>query len=278
MAATFLTTELLGPGTYTRTHNLSTGGSITRTETIPAGKTGAYYVIAHNGNEYQVFNAWTVSADGLSYDAFKIQGDELVTGPLAGSRLFSSFTIPDLALSVDIVGGTEQECNGTGGNNVTANATVAGGLTLDRIEWRLDGVYQGDGASIVLFIPLGGATVEATAIAADGVTTEQQSTFVNVTDTTSPALAIEFLDSSGVPVTSAAPGDYVISINTMDICDPAPATSSSAKPVMEVFDGDTITINSSNDVGLPTSAVEVSTTATDISGNSITSNAVLTIQ
>ena len=283
--ATFLAQELLGPGTFTRTHNTTTGGAITRTGTIPPGKTGAYFVIASNGNEYQIFNAWNVSANELNYSVYNITANKVIGGTLDGKRLVTSFTIPAppapaLSLTTDVVGGIYQECNETGGTTITVHSTVeaSGGAVLDRIEWWLDGTYQGNGTSKSLFIPLGVASVEAIAYATDGVTDNSEVFSITIADTLRPLLDIIFINSSGDQVTTAQLGDYTIRFDVSDVCDPAPVASGSAKPVMEVFDGDTITINSSTDVLLPTTAVEVTATAVDASGRNTVAQKVLIIQ
>lgn len=284
-SASFLATELLGPGTYARTHNNTTGGTISRTGTIPAGKTGAYFVISIDGNEYQIFNAWSVSADGLSYKNYNIGTNKAIGGTLNGNRLYTSFSFPappppSLDLTVNMVGGLDQECNEAGGSTITANTAVVtdGGAILDRVEWWLDGVYQGDGSSKSLFIPLGGSSIDVIAYATDGVTSDAEVLPVTITDTLQPSLDIFFIDSSGNEVTTVQLGDYAIRFNVSDVCDPFPVVSGSAKPVMEVFDGDIITINSSIDVVLPTTAIEVTATAADVSGRSTVAQKVLIIQ
>ena len=284
VSATFLVTELLGPGTYTRTHNITTGGSITRTGTIPVGKTGAYFVIAHNGNEYQIFNAWTVSTDESNYNNYNIATNKAIGGNLDGTRLQTRFSTtagaPFLDLTINVVGGPNQNCSETGGSTITANADIfSDDVILDRVEWWLDGIYQGNGTSKSFFVPVGSVSIEAIAYATDGVTSGSYSIAVRVFDSSGPTLDILFIDGSGNVVTTAQPGDYTIRFNVSDACDPDPAViSASAKPVMEIIDGDIISIDSSNDVRLPTTAVEVTATAADASGNNTIVQAILTLQ
>jgi len=284
-ASTFLVAELLAPGTYTRTFDLSSGGTVTRTATVPTGKLGAYFVISSAGFEYQLFNAWTVSADGLSFTTYNIPGNTFIGGKLDGKHGITDFTIPappepGFSESIDVTGGFVQECAEHGGTTVDANVTVVpiGGAVLDRVEWYLDDVYQGTGSSRSVFIPLGLHDLRAVAIATNSATSASASATVQVRDTTAPTLNIVFLDASSQSVTSAGMGSYRIHYDVQDVCDAAPSASGSAKPVMEAFDGDSIVVNPGPDVILPTTAVEVTATAIDASGNKRVAQSVLTIQ
>jgi hypothetical protein len=275
---TVLVSEMLPPGSHTRTHNLSTGGSITRTGVIPAGATGGYLVINFKGDEHQLFFAWDVSSDGLTYTNVAIPGNTWIGGVYDGRTVSVNFTIFS-NVAIDILDGA-YECSEPDGSTITMDAslTLEGSAALDRVEWSVDGNFVGTGTSITEYFSLGGHTVEATVFTTAGVTATD-SAAVTVEDTTPPNLQIVFTDSNDVPVASAINGDYKIRLTAPDICDQAPSITASASPVMQVIDGDIISIDpGSGNVVIPTTAVSVSATAVDTSGNKSTSQGVLGIQ
>ena len=277
-----LSSELLSPGTYTRTHNLSTGGSITRTGTIPSGTLGAYFVISSNSSEYQLFNAWDVSGDSQTFSNHAIPGDVWVGGQYNGRRVFYNFEIPPAFSEVTIqaLGGGTYECSETSGATITldSNPSTGGIAVLERVEWTVDGVLVNQGVSITEYFTLGSHTVEATAVTTIG-DTATDTINVTVNDTVSPSIEVVFLNSEGNPVTSAISGEYTVQYDVNEICDLAPNVNGSASPVMTVLSGDVITVDqSSGDVILPTTAVRVSVRATDFSGNTATDFKILEIE
>ena len=103
---------------------------------------------------------------------------------------------------------------------------------------------------------------------------------VTVRDTTPPNLDVAFINKAGDPITSiGSKGRVMTRISPSDICDPSPVTEGTAVPVFGVADGDTIRIKPGkiSAVKLPTTAIELSASATDASGNSATGMAVLSI-
>ena len=277
-----ITSELLPPGTHTRTHSSSTGGTITRTGTIPDGTIGAYFVISVHSSEHQLFNAWNVSADELTFSNRPIPGDIWVGGVYDGRRVYYDFEIvpPFSEVTIQAFGGGTYECSETSGSTITldSNPTTGGIAVLDRVEWTVDGLLVGQGTSITEYFSLGSHIVEATAITTVGETATDT---INVTviDTTQPLLEIVFLNSSGEQVTTATPGNYTLKYNVSDVCDQTPNVTGSAKPVMSIYDGDIISIDAiSGDVILPTTAVEVSASVSDASGNTSINNKILTIE
>jgi len=104
-----------------------------------------------------------------------------------------------------------------------------------------------------------------------------------VQDTTAPDLAIQFIDAqTGQPVTSIPPSStqtaIEVDLQTADICDPAPVASGFADPVFEVVDGTLFGVQASQgNVDMPVSAVSITATASDASGNKNTDTAVLSI-
>jgi hypothetical protein len=281
--AKFPVSELLAPGTYTRTYTTPSGSSLTRTATIPSGTTGGYFVIETYGTWYQVFNAWTVSADGKFYTAVSITGNALIGGPLDGRKVTTDFSepAPVMSLTIDVAGGTIRECTSPSGDTVafSSNVTIQGNTQLDRVDWYLDNVFAGSGNAINLSMPVGLHVVRAQGVATDGTTTASDQENVEVKDTTSPVLGIQFLNSQGQPVTSASVGGYTVHFVVSDVCDASPVvTTATAKPVLSVVEGDTITINSTSDVHLPTTAVEVTAMARDVNGRTANAQATLAIQ
>ncbi len=278
-----IVSELLPPGTYTRTHNLSAGGTITRTATIPAGTQGAYFVVRlNNDTEHQIFNAWDVSPDGKVFTNVPIPGDVWIGGIYDGRRAIYNFEIvpPFSNIGIDIVSSYNYECTEVGGSTITidANVTLEGVAVLDRVDWVVDGVLVGQGSSLTRFYTLGSHVVEATAVATDGNTATDM-VGVTVADTIAPNLNIVFTDSGGNVVASAVDGEYTVTLNSSDVCDVSPAVSASASKVMSIVSGDKVTVNQlDGSVILPTTAVSVSARASDASGNSISKSAILAIE
>ncbi len=277
-----LVSELLTPGTYTRVYNLSIGGSITRTGVIPAGTIGAYFVISSNATEHQLFMAWDVSNDGEIFANHPIAGNVWIGSPYDGRTLSYSFNVipPFSEVTMQIIGGGNFECSEQSGSTITldSNTTTGGIAVLDRIEWTIDNVLVNQGSSFTEFYSLGSHIVVATAITTTG-DTASDTVNIDINDTVSPVLQVEFFDIGGSQVTTAVDGDYTVQYNNTDICDSSPVVTGTAKPVMAVESGDIISISaSSGDVVLPTTAVEVSASSTDASGNSTTDTKVLFIQ
>lgn len=286
VSAVFTDTELLDAGTHTRSYTTSSGATLTRTETIPSGKVGGYFVIETNGSSYQIFNAWTVSSDGRTYTPVTFPGNVFVGGSLNGKRANLDFTVPPppaptMSMTMELEGGDMHQCTSPEGDVVSASAeaTIVGNTNLDRVDWYIDSAFVGSGNTIDLAIPFGTHVVHAVGIATDGVTSASVSSDVEVRDRVAPSLEIQFLNNQGQQINVGSIGNYSVHFVVSDVCDTAPAVvSASAKPVMSVKEGDIIIINSTTDVELPTTAVEVTATARDATGNSRTANATLLIQ
>ncbi len=279
------TTELLQPGTYTRSYVLSsTGETITRTGTIPADSIGIYMVISSGTDEYQAFVAWKISGtDTTTLSNISLPENKLIGGSLDGAKIAINLESPasSITVTVNVANGNTQECAQTGGTVVTLNATttLTGIAILDRIDWDLDGTIIAQGASVSPFISLGTHTLTATATTTAGLVNTDTLT-LTIQDTTAPSLTISFIDSLGNAVSNAANGDIQLSFTATDICDQAPAViNGSAIPITNVVDGDVISIDGvTGDVRLPTTGVEVRATSIDASGRTSNARSVLSIQ
>lgn len=280
--------ELLGPGTYTRTDGV--GGATTAT--VGPGQLGGYFIIAWNNNLMGTFMVWDVtsSATGGLYTTVDSDGDgfpghAFVSGPFPGVSLYYDFLIgdppPGINVTINISGGTVQECSETGGSTVglTAATNLVGGASLGRVDWVIDGASAGSGSTTSSYLALGSHSVDVTAFTTTGESGTDSITVI-VRDTTPPVLEVGFLDQSGIKITSATSGTHLTAqISPTDVCDPAPVASGTAVPVFEIVDGDPIKLQSGkiNTVELPTTAIELSATASDTSGNSTSGMAVLSI-
>lgn len=280
--------ELLDAGTYTRPDGF--GGTITTT--VNPGQLGAYMEFEWAVNQLPNFMVWDVntSANGSSYttadsDGDGIAGQAFVVGPFIGFSLGYDFIVGDPPPAIDITisaaGGTTQECAETGGSTVNLSATIdlIGGAEPGTVEWYVDGAPAGNGDTLSPFLTLGNHDIEALATTATGES-DTDSLTVTVRDTTPPVLEAGFLDQAGTPVTTTSAGNFVnASIIANDICDPNPVTEGTAVPVFAVSDGNIIKIQSGkvNTVELPTTAIELSATANDASGNSSSGTALLSI-
>lgn len=278
--------ELLGTGTFTRPDGF--GGTISAT--VNPGQLGAYMVFDWGLNIIPNFMVWDVnsSANGSSYttvdsDGDGIPGHAFVAGPFIGFTTLYDYIVgdppPGISISIGIEGGTTQECSETGGSMVSLSATidVVGGAVPGSIEWFVDGESTGTGETATPFLALGSHTVEALASSTTGETGTDSIT-VLVQDTAPPDLDVAFINQAGEPITTAGAGTRVTTrILPNDICDPDPAAEGTASPVFAVNDGDPIKVQSGKIKDLQTTAVELSASTTDASGNSNSGMAVLLI-
>ena len=280
--------ELLGEGAHTRPDGF--GGSIS--VTVAPGQLGAYMVFEWNINELPNFMVWDVTstAGGGVYTTVDSDGDGtpgqvFLTGPFPGFTVVYDFTVgeppPGITVAVGVDGGTIQECTESRGSvvSLTASTDLVGGAELGSIDWTVDGDFAGSGASLTPFMTLGSHTVEVLASTTTGES-DTDSVTVEVRDTIAPDLDVAFLNRDGEPITAIDAGSRVTArISATDICDAEPVTEGAAVPVFAVSDGDTIRIQGgkTNTVKLPTTAIELSATAADASGNNATSMAVLSI-
>lgn len=280
--------ELLGTGTFTRPDGF--GGTISAT--VNTGQLGTYMVFEWGANTIPNFMVWDVnnSANGSSYTTIDSDGDGIpghafVVGPFPGFSVLYDFIVgdppPDIDITIGAAGGTTQECAETGGSTISLSASInlIGGAELGTIEWFVDGQTAGTGVTVTPFLTLGTHTVDALASATTGES-DRDALSVTVRDTKPPVLDAGFVDQAGNPVTATSAGNFVTaSILASDICDPSPVTDGTAAPVFAVSNGDAIKIQSGkvNTVELPTTAIELSATASDASGNSSSGMAVLSI-
>jgi len=280
--------ELLGEGTHTRPDGA--GGTISTS--VGPDQLGAYMVVVWNINSMPLFMVWDVNshANGASYttidsDGDGVRGQALTINPFPGLSLIYDFTVgeppPGIDVAIDVEGGTTQECAEAGGSSVslTASITLTGGAELGSIEWYVDGESAGTESSITPFLTLGPHSIEVLVSTTTGES-DGNTLSVTIQDTTPPDLEVAFLDQNGNPITSVSPGNYVTaSIVPSDVCDPQPLAEGSAVPVFEVSDGDSIKVQSGkiNTVALPTTAIELSATASDASANQTSGMAVLSI-
>jgi hypothetical protein len=288
----FVTTsvELLGEGTHTRPADGGLTGSETITVSVGPGQLGAYFVFDWTINTLPTFMVWDINSHptGTSYtttdsDGDGIPGHAFVTDPFPGFTvafdLLEGEPPPDIEVSIDAGGATTRECAEHGGSTVILNAdiTLIGSAELGTVDWTIDGAPAGSGSSIYPFLSRGTHNIGVNATILSGAS-DTDSASITVRDTTPPEIHLAFLDEGGQAVTSIGTGTHVkASIEATDICDPAPATEGSATPVFEVTDGDVIKIQSGKIKELPTTAIELSGTATDASGNRRSGMTVLTI-
>ena len=226
------------------------------------------------GDTYTLAYSATVppgDPSGFGGVGFNLQLEGTVTG------------VSPVSVTIDVVGGTTQECSDVGGSTVTltADTTVSGGAGLASIDWTIDGGSSGSGETITPFLTLGSHTIEVVATTTAGDTDTDVAT-VEVVDTTSPSIDVAFLDSrTGAPISEIS-GRGVRFVTTAfsatDACDSSPQTQGLVTPTFGVNDGDTIRVQgNSQTVDLPTTALELSVTARDSSGNTSSGQAILFI-
>jgi hypothetical protein len=214
-----------------------------------------------------------------------LPGHPMTDGPFTGFNANFNLSIgppsPSIAVSIDVSGGTLQECTQTGGAPVSVSAEIMlfGGAELDTIEWTVNGSIVGMGESITSFLELGASTVEVLATTTTGES-DNDSILVNVTDTVKPDLEVAFTDSrSGESISQIERANVqwmTAKYVAADACDPNPVTTGVGG--FTVQNGDLLKIQGNlNTVTMTTSALELIATGTDASGNSNSGAAVLHI-
>lgn len=261
---------------------------------VQAGQSGGLMSIDWNANTIPNGIVWDVTPypGGQHFEPFDSDGDgipgqQMISGPFPGFTFVYEFDAgvpgPSIDVSIGITGGNNQQCDEIGGTHVelTAAVDLGGGAVLDSIEWTVDGNPAGSGAAITPFLSLGTHAVSVTAFSTLGIA-DTASANVNVIDTVQPELRIEFIDRrSGEVVTSVeGPRTSFIEIRLAgtDACDGEVEVTGVAKPTFVVQGGEVIRIQGRNqEVEMPTSAIEVTATATDDSGNQKLGQAILQI-
>ena len=278
--------DVLPPGMHSfpgvlpiNVHTGQLGGHVTTdwgVSTFPSGI--VWDVTSHPGGQH--FEPIDSDGDG-------IPGQIFITGPFPGFTLVYEFDAgipgPSIDVSINVEGGTYQQCDEVGGKYVELAATVdlGGGAVLDSIEWTVDGNSAGLGGSIMPFLSLGAHSISATATGVSGIY-DTASSSVSIVDTVRPDLSIEFIDTrTGQVVTSVegARTSFIgVRLSGMDACDADVDISGVAKPAYAILAGEVIKIQGNNrDVDMPTTAIEVTATATDDSGNQQLGQAILPI-
>jgi hypothetical protein len=218
------------------------------------------------GSKGWIFNLASVDGDGDG-----ISGIPMADGPFTGFSI--NLNINPIAapatLSIVIPDGDTQECTDIGSSTIPMNAeyTIPDTDALDTISWTLDGNPAASGESVDILVPLGIHTVEATLYTVLGEITSV-STAIAVEDTTVPIVSPRFLDrQTGEPLSSVSNKQAVTTdFNVTDVCDDAPQSQGAVTPTFGVSNGGTLKVNASK-MDYPTTALELSVTATDAAGN-----------
>ena len=193
--------------------------------------------------------------------------------------------IPGVSVSIAVQDGEVQECNEHGGTPVTftANIDLFNGGELNALEWVFDGevVSAGSDFSVTTFASLGSHFMEVTATLVTGHLGSDSSS-VTIKDTQAPNITLGFVDMrSHEPITEITDSEkhfVEIQILADDVCDPDPVVSGNLVPVFPVKNADVLEIKGEKgQITMPSTALNLTGTATDTSGHSKTSNSTLHI-
>lgn len=245
---------------------------------FPVDTGNAIIICSHN--PCQVGDTYT-----LDYTAHVPLGDPSGFGGVHYQlHLEKDSGIPQLTISLSVAGGSIQECSVTGGSNVTisVDTTIPPGDTLDSIIWSVDGSAVTGGNSINEFLSLGSHTIDATLTTTNGLIASD-SVDVLVQDTTKPVLSLGFRDSlTGELITSILHSRvHFVAIDLLvnDVCDAEPVSQGALMPLMEVVHADVIKIfGNTGEVEMPITAIQLTGTASDASGNNVSGQAVLSVK
>jgi len=196
-------------------------------------------------------------------------------------HLVHEVIVPIIKVSININGGSNQECASIGGHDVIglANVTLLNGAELDSISWSVDGVNVGTGENLASFLSLGTHAISVTAYSTTGQQDTASAT-VKIVDTTAPIINSSFVDNrsgSVINVIDAKNTSFVgVSISASDVCDSSPLTQAIGGFVLN--DGDTLKIQGNLDkVELTTSSLEMQVKAFDATGNVSAQSSTLSI-
>lgn len=218
----------------------------------------------------------------LDYTATVPQGDPSGFGGVGYAVHLEGKISSDVftqGVNIRVAGGNAHECSLIGGSQIEATAEI---ITNDMndissIVWSLDGAIIGNGNVINAFVPLGDHELSVDVETVDSGLV-QNSTTVTVDDNTAPELAIRFVDQrSGQDVTEVSSrGKHFVTVkhDAVDVCDSSPVTNGVVSAVNLADNGHTIAIVRGV---LATSAVSVSASAIDASGNASQASAQLLI-
>ena len=193
--------------------------------------------------------------------------------------------VPGVSVNIAVQGGEVQECIEHGGSPVTFTAEVNlfNGGELSSLEWVFDGELIGIGTelSVTTFASLGSHLLEVTATLVTGHSGSDSQT-VDIRDTQAPDLTVGFIDTrSQAPIVEITSGEtHFVEIQMLaeDVCDPTPIVSGNVVPVFSVKNADVLKVKGDKgQVDLPTTALNLSGTATDASGHAINRNTTLHI-
>ena len=229
------------------------------------------------GNFIPVFMVWNVTPGGSVFtiadsDGDGVPGHAMISGPFVGLTGYYEFTVngisePYVKLTIDTNGQYHECVGGVAEVTMTAVTQLFGGAELDSVSWELNNVSLGEGLVKTDGLELGNYVVNATALTTTGQSDDASASF-SVRDTTRPVVRVLFLDENGNEVTSSERGKIRVGIEVTDSCDPDPViTSSTATPTTTVADGDVMFVNDKGGINLPVTAVRVTVTAQDASGN-----------
>jgi hypothetical protein len=220
-----------------------------------------------------VGTAW-IFFDGTPYtEVFNVTITEL--GP----------PVPGVSVSISVQDGEVQECSEHGGSPVTftAEVSLSNGGELSTLEWVFDGelISIGTELSVTTFASLGSHLMEVTATLVTGHT-DSDSQAVAIHDTQAPDLTLGFIDMrSHEPIVEIADNQtHFVEIQMLaeDVCDPAPVVNGNVVPVFPVENADVIKVQGNKgQIDMPATALNLSGTATDVSGNTKNGNATLHI-
>lgn len=236
-------------------------------------------IVSHPGGQH--FEPVDSDGDG-------IPGLKMISGPFPGFTFVYEFDAgepsPGIEVAVNAAGGTNQQCNEAGGNHVELTATVdlSNGAELASIDWSVDGNAAGSGLSITPFLSLGTHTISVSATGISGIY-DTATTNLQVVDTVKPDLSIGFVDTRTGQAVSSIEGAGVtfveVRMNGYDVCDADVDVAGVAIPVTAVMGGEVIKIQGkNNDVDMSVTAIEITATAIDDSGNKLLDQLVLPIK
>ncbi len=216
----------------------------------------------------------------IDYTAHIPNGDPSSFGSvLYGLHLETGTVAPSASISINVSGGSKQECSVIGGSNVTISSTITvpNGDAVSSITWSIDGTIAGNGETIDIFIDLGSHIVNADITTANGLTATTVTNVV-VQDTTAPVVGAAFLDNKyRTAITQISHrGRIKIQAEATDICDPEPTVEAMLGAATE--DGNTIRVSKRHGrISLEAESLELSVRASDASGNTASANSNLVI-
>jgi len=167
----------------------------------------------------------TIGASFSGTDSFTYKANDGIIDSIQGTVSVDISVSAPPVVSIDVLGGSAQECSSADGANVSVNANivVADGDYINSIDWKLNGSALSSLQSINEQLSMGAHNLELTVTTQNGHSIVKTTT-ITVQDTTPPVVSANYINRlTGLPIDTMALNQNFIEVkaSVSDVCDPA---------------------------------------------------------